>query len=62
MIAILLQRSRNEIKKVKLRFRKHIMGFASGLEGTKAYFELLKLQKQEKSVDGKKNDYSVDFM
>lgn len=34
------------VRKVKLRFRKRIEGFSSGIEGTKAYQQLLKLEKE----------------
>jgi hypothetical protein len=36
LIAIKTKRNLKEIKKVKLRFRKHIQGYPSGLDGTKA--------------------------
>ena len=41
MIAMLLKRKSTQIRKVKLRFRKRIQGFSSGLEGTKADLQLL---------------------
>lgn len=52
MIAILLKRKSTQIRKVRLRFRKRIQGFSSGLEGTKAYLQLLKFQKQERKRIG----------
>jgi len=52
LIAIMMKRNSNAIKKVKLRFRKHVQGYTSGLDGTKAYFELKELQKQERKRKG----------
>lgn len=52
MIAVLLKRSKNNIKKVKLRFRKHVKGFTPGLDGTQAYLRLLKLQKEQRKQKG----------
>ena len=52
LIAIKTKRNLREIKKVKLRFKKHIQGYTSGLDGTKAYFELKELQKQERKRKG----------
>ena len=52
LIGIKTKRKLKEIKKVKLRFRKHIQGYTSGLNGTKAYFELKELQKQERKRKG----------
>jgi len=52
LIAIKTKRKLKEIKKVKLRFRKHIQGYTSGLDGTKAFFDLKELQKQERKRKG----------
>jgi len=52
MIAIKMKRKLKEIKKVKLRFRKHIQGYTSGLDGTNAFFELKELQNQERKRKG----------
>lgn len=48
MIATLMGIRRAEIKQVKLRFRKRITGFSSGVEGTKAYLQLVQFQKKER--------------
>ena len=52
LIATLLKRRSTQITKVKHRFRKRIQGFSSGLEGTKAYLQLLEFQKQERKRIG----------
>lgn len=48
MIALMTNNDIRQIRRVKLRFRKHIQGYASGIEGTKAYQQLLKLQRTKK--------------
>jgi hypothetical protein len=45
MIALMSNIDVRRIRRVKLRFRKHIQGYSSGIEGTRAYQQLLKLQK-----------------
>jgi hypothetical protein len=52
LIATLLKRKSTQIRKVNHIFIKRIQGFTSGLEGTKAYLQLLKLQKQERKRIG----------
>ena len=48
IIATLLKRKSTQIRKVKHIFIRRIQGFTSGLEGTKAYLQLLTFQKQER--------------
>ncbi len=52
IIATLLKRKSTQIRKVKHIFIKRIQGFTSGLEGTKAYLQLLTFQKQERKRIG----------
>ncbi|OAJ40907.1 hypothetical protein BDEG_24590 [Batrachochytrium dendrobatidis JEL423] len=48
MIALLMGIRRAEINGVKLRFRKRITCFSSGVEGTIAYLQLIEFQKKER--------------
>ena len=52
MIASITNIDIREIKRVKLRFRKRIQGFTAGIEGTKAYIQLVELKKQERKRKG----------
>ena len=48
MIALLMGIRRAEINGVKLRFRKRITCFSSGVEGTIAYLQLIEFQKKKR--------------
>jgi hypothetical protein len=48
IIAILKNIRVKSIKKIKLKFRKNVQGFISGIAGTKAYNAFIELQKEIK--------------
>ena len=47
MIAVMINKTSKHIKKIRLTFRKYLRGVTSGVEGTKAYFEQIKLQREQ---------------